>query len=98
MEDVFEQRCQSDPQGVIRDLVKQTSIQAGRIHDLNKEVDYLKLVLKEAGIAYDLIPKDTGKKKKKQNGPVVVATESSESPAQAQLCTIATVSGSSDGL
>ena len=30
----FEERCQSDPQGVIKDLVAQTTRQAKSIHDL----------------------------------------------------------------
>lgn len=71
MLDVFTQRSQNDPNGVIRDLVKQTSLQAGTIHHLNREVEYLKLVLKDAGISYELLPPENNKKKKK-NVPVVV--------------------------
>jgi hypothetical protein len=38
----FEERCQTDPQGVIQDLVKQTSKQASAIHDLNATIEKMK--------------------------------------------------------
>ncbi|RDJ35421.1 MAG: hypothetical protein DWQ19_11435 [Crenarchaeota archaeon] len=38
---VFEERCQNNPQGVIDDLVKQTTRQAKAIHDQNKEIERL---------------------------------------------------------
>ncbi len=37
----FEERCQTDPQGVIKDLVKQTSKQAAAIHELNVAIEKL---------------------------------------------------------
>jgi hypothetical protein len=38
----FDTRRQEDPQGVIDDLLKQTSKQAKRIHDLSEEVKGLR--------------------------------------------------------
>jgi cell division protein FtsB len=43
----FEDRCQGDPQGVIADLVKQTTKQAKAIHELNKENEALKKELEK---------------------------------------------------
>ena len=40
----FEDRCLSDPQGVIKDLVAQTSRQAEAIHKLNKTLERLSLL------------------------------------------------------
>jgi polyhydroxyalkanoate synthesis regulator phasin len=40
--DPFEERRQSDPQGLINDLVAQTVRQAKAIHELTKEVEQLK--------------------------------------------------------
>ena len=40
--DTFEKRREADPQGVIDDLIAQTSRQAKAINDLSKELDLLK--------------------------------------------------------
>ncbi|MCK9458285.1 MAG: hypothetical protein M0R80_01390 [Proteobacteria bacterium] len=37
----FEERCQTDPQGVIQDLVKQTTRQGLEIHGLNELITKL---------------------------------------------------------
>ena len=47
MMDVFQVRCQNDPQGVIKDLIAQTARQSAEIHRLNQivlTVDEAKLV------------------------------------------------------
>jgi len=41
VENVFEQRRKKDPQGVIDDLLKQTSLQAGKIYKLNNKLKNL---------------------------------------------------------
>ena len=41
VKDVFAERRQSDPQGVIDDLIKQTSAQAKEIHELAKRIEKL---------------------------------------------------------
>lgn len=46
-DDVFEQRCQNNPQGVIKDLIAQTSRQGGEIHKLMELTDAV-LLPKEA--------------------------------------------------
>lgn len=55
MNTAFEDRRQNDPQGLIDDLVKQTTKQAKSIHDLTKEVESLKKELeklkKDQGVA-----------------------------------------------
>jgi len=38
---IFETRCQEDPQGVIRDLVKQQTRQGVKIHELLERVKEL---------------------------------------------------------
>ena len=43
----FEERCQNDPQGVINDLVKQTTKQAKVIDQLTKENQELKKQLEK---------------------------------------------------
>ena len=37
----FEERCQTDPQGLIKDLVAQTTRQAKAIHDINEKLEKL---------------------------------------------------------
>ena len=39
--DVFAERCKTDPQGVIKDLLGQTTRQGKDIHDLNETVKEL---------------------------------------------------------
>jgi len=46
--DVFAERIQANPQGVIEDLVAQTTRQGKAIHDLNKEIDKIKKDIKAA--------------------------------------------------
>lgn len=45
MNSIFEERCQSDPQGVIKDLLAQTTRQAKTIHELGNRVKELEEAL-----------------------------------------------------
>lgn len=71
-ENPFDVRRMSDPQGLIDDLVGQTSRQCKAIGDLMKEIDRLKILLTEAGIDPGKAPepKKTRKKKEKVETPV----------------------------
>jgi hypothetical protein len=62
----FEDRCASNPQGVIKDLVAQTVRQATTINVLTLETERLKVLLVAAGIDATAPPKPktAGRKKK----------------------------------
>jgi hypothetical protein len=63
----FEERCQSNPQGVIVDLVAQTTRQAKSISELTIEITRLQVLLTGAGIDATAPPKSkkiAGRKKK----------------------------------
>lgn len=62
---IFEDRCAADPQGVIKDLISQTTKQAKAIHIYNREIERLQEMLKIAGIDYTIIAE---KKKRGKNG------------------------------
>lgn len=64
MEDIFKNRCENDPQGVIADLVNQTSKQARAIRDLTSENEQLKELLSSNGIEFTIIENSSNKKKK----------------------------------
>jgi len=73
----FEERCQANPQGVIVDLVTQTTRQAKGIAELNIEIVRLKVLLTEAGIDSTAPPKpkkSAGRKKKVDNEDVSNST------------------------
>lgn len=55
MDDIFQDRCQNDPQGVIKDLIAQTARQSAEIHRLNQIV----LTVDEARLAENLIAATT---------------------------------------
>jgi hypothetical protein len=53
--DVFAERCKTDPEGVVKDLVAQTMRQARSIHELNEKLGKLE---KEYEKLKKLIPEE----------------------------------------
>jgi hypothetical protein len=68
MNEVWENRCANDPQGVIKDLVAQTTRQAKAINELTLEKERLTGLLVAAGIDITKQPEPKKTKKKKTDG------------------------------
>lgn len=49
IKEIFERRRQNDPQGLIDDLLKQSTRQARRIHELEKELELRTEVVSKKG-------------------------------------------------
>lgn len=49
IKEIFERRRQNDPQGLIDDLLKQSTRQARRIHELEKELELKTEVVSKKG-------------------------------------------------
>ena len=76
MSDTFTERRTANPQGVIDDLIKQTSLQAKAIHDLNKDIARLTEMLTVAGIDSTKPPEPKPKGRKKKTDGVSSGTDS----------------------
>ena len=75
----FDTRRQADPQGVINDLIGQTTRQAAAINLLAKENERLKEIFEKSGLEFPVEkPKRTRKKKEVHNQKTIEYTDSGE--------------------